>query len=95
MKYYLEVYPDKDQLEESSGLEDTSIEGMVEHEAGWLSASGIGAGDCMQVAGDEDQELIDKVIEDIRKQFQEGDLTVLDEMLKQLPIQCLTATLPE
>ena len=95
MKYYLEVYPDEEQLQEAVGNDETSIEGMVEQEAGWLSASGIGAGDCMRVAGDDDQELVDKVIEDIRKQFQEGDLTVLDEMLKQLPIQCLEATLPE
>jgi len=39
--------------------------------------------------------LIDEVIEDIKIQFQEGDITVLDELLKFIPIEYLRSSLPE
>jgi len=95
MKYYLEVYPDKDQLKESSGLEDTSIEGMVEHEANWISQSGVGIGSCMVLPTDDDQSLVDKVIKHIKKDIEMGDLTAIDELLKFIPVAYLEGFLPE
>jgi hypothetical protein len=44
---------------------------------------------------DADQGLVDRVIEDIKNQFQQGDVTVLDELLKFVPIEYLKGSLPE
>ncbi len=41
------------------------------------------------------QELIDEVMERIKKDIAEGDLTALDEMLQAMPIQQLVNYLPE
>jgi hypothetical protein len=41
------------------------------------------------------QELIDEVLEQIKKDITEGDLTALDEMLKAMPIEKLIGYLPE
>lgn len=41
------------------------------------------------------QELIDEVIEQIKKDITEGDVTALDEMLNALPVQRLLGYLPE
>jgi hypothetical protein len=60
-----------------------------------MSQSGIGTHDVLQLPIDDDQPLVDEVIEDIRKQFQEGDITVLDELLKFIPVQYLKGSLPE
>lgn len=97
MKYSIIVTADEDDLKEATGMEDTSVEGMIENEAGWMSASGIGTHDVLRLPDDseEDQALVDEVIEDIRKQFQEGDITVLDELLKFIPVQYLRGSLPE
>jgi len=95
MKYSIIVTADEDDLKEATGMEDTSVEGMIENEVGWMSASGIGTHDVLRLPDDEDQELVDTVIEDIRKQFQEGDITVLDELLKFIPVQYLKGSLPE
>jgi len=44
---------------------------------------------------DADQDLVDAVIEDIKRQFQFGDITVLDELLKFIPLEYLKGSLPE
>jgi len=44
---------------------------------------------------DDDQELVDKVIEQIKKDIAQGDTTVLDELLKFIPIEYLKGSLPE
>jgi hypothetical protein len=95
MKYSIIVTADEEDLKEATGLEDTSVEGMIENEAGWMSQSGIGTENVLQLPTDEDQPLVDEVIEDIRKQFNEGDITVLDELLKFIPIEYLKGALPE
>lgn len=41
------------------------------------------------------QELVDAVIEDLKKSFKYGDYTVLDELLKKLPLETLVQSLPE
>ena len=95
MKYIITVSADEIDLKDATGMEDTSVEGMIENECGWLSQSGIGTHNVQQLPEDEDQPLVDEVIEDIRKQFQEGDITVLDELLKFIPIEYLKGSLPE
>jgi hypothetical protein len=95
MQYAIIVSANEEDLKEATGMEDTSVEGMIENEAGWMSQSGIGTHDVLQLPTDEDQPLVDEVIEDIRKQFQEGDITVLDELLKFIPVQYLKGSLPE
>lgn len=95
MKFYLEVYPDKDQLIEAVGEEDLSIEEMVTREAVWMQGSGIGAGDCMRVPDENDQPLIDKVLNRIKEDIDAGDLTAIDELLKFVPVQFLEGYLPE
>jgi hypothetical protein len=44
---------------------------------------------------DADQPLVDKVIEQIKKDIADGDVTVLDELLKFIPIEYLLGSLPE
>lgn len=44
---------------------------------------------------DADQTLVDKVIEQIKKDIAAGDVTVLDELLKFIPIEYLKGSLPE
>ena len=44
---------------------------------------------------DDDQELVDKVIEEIKKDIAQGDTTVLDELLKFTPIEYLKGSLPD
>lgn len=44
---------------------------------------------------DADQPLVDQVIEQIKKDINDGDLTVLDELLKFIPIEYLRGSLPE
>ena len=41
------------------------------------------------------QELIDRVLDQIVKDIEEGDLSALEELLKFLPESALTAYLPE
>jgi len=41
------------------------------------------------------QQLVDAVIEDLKKGFELGDYTVLDELLNKLPIKTLVQALPE
>lgn len=41
------------------------------------------------------QELIDAVIEDLKKGFEYGDYTVLDELLHFIPRKYLVGALPE
>lgn len=41
------------------------------------------------------QELIDRVLEQILKDIEEGDLTALEELVKCLPKSALIAYLPE
>jgi hypothetical protein len=41
------------------------------------------------------QQLVDAVIEDLKKGFEKGDYTVLDELLNKLPIKTLVQSLPE
>jgi len=41
------------------------------------------------------QELIDRVIEDIKTQVYEGDVTVLEEILKYVSTDTLIQSLPE
>ncbi|GIV43875.1 MAG: hypothetical protein KatS3mg035_0998 [Bacteroidia bacterium] len=41
------------------------------------------------------QELVDAVIEDLKNSFKYGDYTVLDELLKKLPLKTLIQSLPE
>jgi hypothetical protein len=41
------------------------------------------------------QELIDEVLEQIKKDIADGDLSALDEMLQAMPINQLVAYLPE
>jgi len=95
MQYAIIVSANEEDLKDATGMEDTSVEGMIENEAGWMSQSGIGTHGVLQLPTDEDQPLVDEVIEDIRKQFQEGDITVLDELLKFIPVQYLKGSLPE
>jgi len=93
--YYLQVFPDEDQLKAVTGEEDLSIEGMVEQESAWLSDSGIGAGDCLELPSENDQPLIDKALERIKEDVEAGDLTAIDELLKFIPKQYLEGFLPE
>ncbi len=44
---------------------------------------------------DDDQQLVDEVIEEIQKDIRNGDLTVLDELLKFIPKRYLIESLPE
>ena len=44
---------------------------------------------------DADQPLVDQVIEQIKKDIADGDVTVLDELLKFIPIEYLKGSLPE
>ena len=44
---------------------------------------------------DADQPLVDEVIEQIKKDIRDGDLTVLDELLKFIPVEYLRGSLPE
>lgn len=44
---------------------------------------------------DDTQELVDEVIEDLKKGFEAGDYTVLDEILKRVPRKVLINSLPE
>lgn len=41
------------------------------------------------------QQLVDAVIEDLKKGFAVGDYTVLDELLNKLPVKTLVQSLPE
>ena len=41
------------------------------------------------------QELVDQVIEQIKQDIHDGDLTVLDELLKFIPEEFLKGSLPE
>ena len=41
------------------------------------------------------QQLVDAVIEDLKRGFEQGDYTVLDELLNMLPIKKLVQALPE
>jgi hypothetical protein len=41
------------------------------------------------------QQLVDAVIEDLKKGFAQGDYTVLDELLNKLPVKTLVQSLPE
>lgn len=41
------------------------------------------------------QELIDRVLDQIAQDFAEGDLTALEELLRHVPETFLTAYLPE
>jgi hypothetical protein len=41
------------------------------------------------------QQLVDAVIEDLKKGFELGDYTVLDELLNKLPVKTLVQSLPE
>jgi hypothetical protein len=41
------------------------------------------------------QELVDAVIEELKKDMQIGDFTVLDELLKFIPAKNLVQALPE
>lgn len=95
MKYSIIVSADEETLRETCEDQESSIEGLIERESGWMSGSGIGAHDVLRLPTDDDQPLVDEVIEDIRKQFQDGDLTVLDELLKFIPVQYLRGSLPE
>lgn len=93
--YYLQVFPDEDQLKAVTGEEDLSIEGMVEQESAWLSDSGIETGDCLELPSEDDQPLIDKVLDHMKKDIEAGDLTAIDELLKFVPKQYLEGFLPE
>jgi hypothetical protein len=93
--YYILVSADEQALRDSSGLEDTSICGMIEHEANWISQSGVGVHDVFELPTDDDQELVDKVIEEIKRDVYSGDLTAIDELLKFIPVQYLKGYLPE
>ena len=95
MKYVITVSADEGDLKEATGMEDTSVEGMIENECGWLSQSGIGTQTVLQLPEDEDQSLVDEVIEHIKKDIIDGDLTVLDELLKFIPVEYLKGSLPE
>lgn len=44
---------------------------------------------------DDDQPLIDQVIEKIKKDIEDGDVTAIDELLKFVPIEYLKGYLPE
>ena len=44
---------------------------------------------------DDDQPLVDQVIEQIKKDISNGDVTVLDELLKFIPIEYLKGSLSE
>ena len=44
---------------------------------------------------DKKQILIDAVIEDLKKSFEQGDYTVLDELLQMIPTKNLIQALPE
>lgn len=95
--YYLQVFPDEDQLKAVTGEEDLSIEGMVEQESAWLSDSGIEAGDCLELPSEDDQPLIDKVMEEMKKEFthEHPDFSAIDELLKFVPKRYLEGFLPE
>ena len=95
MKYAIIVSANEEDLKNATGMEDTSPEGMIENEAGWLSQSGIGTHDVLQLPTDDDQPLVDEVIEHIKKDIVYGDLTVLDELLKFIPVEYLKGSLPE
>jgi len=41
------------------------------------------------------QQLVDAVIEDLKRGFEKGDYTVLDELLNKLPVKTLVQALPE
>jgi len=45
--------------------------------------------------GKASQELIDEVIEEIKRDISSGDLTALDELLKAIPLSYLNGYLPE
>ena len=45
--------------------------------------------------GKPSQELIDEVIEEIKRDISSGDLTALDELLKAIPLSYLNGYLPE
>ncbi len=45
--------------------------------------------------GDKKQVLIDEVIEHIKKDILDGDVSALDELLKVIPVENLKAYLPE
>jgi hypothetical protein len=50
---------------------------------------------CGQTTRMSKQQLVDAVIEDLKKGFAAGDYTVLDELLNKLPIKTLVQALPE
>jgi len=95
MKYSIIVSADEQDLREATGMEETSAEGMIENEAGWMSQSGIQTHDVLQLPTDDDQQLVDEVIEEIQKDIRIGDLTVLDELLKFIPKKYLIGSLAE
>ena len=41
------------------------------------------------------QELVDEVIESLKRDFKHGDYTILDDLLKRLPLETLVQSLPE
>ena len=50
---------------------------------------------CGQTTRISKQQLVDAVIEDLKKGFEKGDYTVLDELLNMLPVKKLVQALPE
>lgn len=50
---------------------------------------------CGQTTKISKQQLVDAVIEDLKKGFEKGDYTVLDELLNMLPVKKLVQALPE
>lgn len=95
MKYSIIVSTDEEALREATGMEDTSAEGMIENEAGWMAQSGIETHGVLQLPTDDDQPLVDEVIEQIKKDVHDGDFTVIDELLKFIPKKYLIGSLPE
>lgn len=44
---------------------------------------------------DRKQELVDEVIEELKRDLSQGDETILDELLKMIPARNLVQALPE
>lgn len=100
-KYSIDVYLTESDDEEGFVVALVDADGIVE----WKQLSRLDGYDMTPVheavkeaqekQEEIKQELIDKCLEEIRKDVAKGDVTAIDELLKFTPTKCLQGYLPE
>ncbi len=97
MKYSIIVSTDEETLRNERDDNESSVEFLIEQEAGWMSGSGISAENCLPFPEDteEDQQFVDQALDQIKKDVEMGDMTAVCELLQFIPLEYIKGYLPE